>query len=172
MALAATLLPRQFLATNLRPIQAYTSHPDHSCRPTSSTIATHHAARPSPVEPPRSNPHSALAAGPHRPIAVSSLGGFRTPALRVRGPVRDGPASENLHRNGHSRLCSPQVDNHLNLGGLLHRQIAARHQRASAKALVVRLYLRVSASHLIKINASGRQHYRIERAELIEGWRP
>jgi hypothetical protein len=53
----------------------------------------------------RSNPHSA-AATPLRPlIAVSSLGGFRTPAAGVRRTARARPASENLHTYG---LIAPQ----------------------------------------------------------------
>jgi hypothetical protein len=34
-------------------------------------------------------------------IAVSSLGGFRTPAAGVRGTGCERPASETLHRSGH-----------------------------------------------------------------------
>src|SRR5262249_20996336 len=33
--------------------------------------------------------------------ALSSLGGFPTPAARARNTVRQRPASENLHRSGH-----------------------------------------------------------------------
>jgi len=43
----------------------------------------------------------AHAARPHVLLpAVSSLGGFRTPAARLRGTVRARPASEILHRFG------------------------------------------------------------------------
>src|SRR5205823_12939401 len=47
--------------------------------------------------PRRSNPHSARGTATPSLIAVSSLGGFPTPALRARGTVIIGPASENLH---------------------------------------------------------------------------
>jgi hypothetical protein len=43
-----------------------------------------------------------LGLGAHPPSAVSSLGGFPTPAAGARGTVRSRPASENLHRNGPS----------------------------------------------------------------------
>jgi hypothetical protein len=53
---------------------------------------------------------------PHPP-AVSSLGGFRTPAARASGEVRacGWPASENLHRLGRSAMSaqcpvSPEAD--------------------------------------------------------------
>ena len=50
--------------------------------------------------PRRSNPHSARGTATPSLIAVSSLGGFPTPALRARGTVIIGPASENLHKSG------------------------------------------------------------------------
>ena len=49
--------------------------------------------------PRRSNPHSARGTATPSLIAVSSLGGFPTPALRARGTVIIGPASENLHKS-------------------------------------------------------------------------
>src|SRR5438552_19139342 len=52
--------------------------------------------------PRRSNPHSARGTATPSLIAVSSLGGFPTPAIRARGTVIIGPASENLHRTRHS----------------------------------------------------------------------
>ena len=52
--------------------------------------------------PRRSNPHSARGTATPSLIAVSSLGGFPTPALRARGTVIIGPASENLHKRRHS----------------------------------------------------------------------
>jgi hypothetical protein len=42
---------------------------------------------------------------PAPPSAVSSLGGFRTPAPGGRRTIVMGPASENLHNSGHCR-CS------------------------------------------------------------------
>ena len=51
--------------------------------------------------PRRSNPHSARGTATPSLIAVSSLGGFPTPALRARGTVIIGPASENLHTSRH-----------------------------------------------------------------------
>ena len=51
--------------------------------------------------PRRSNPHSARGTATPSLIAVSSLGGFPTPALRARGTVIIGPASENLHKRRH-----------------------------------------------------------------------
>ena len=53
--------------------------------------------------PRRSNPHSARGTATPSLIAVSSLGGFPTPALRARGTVIIGPASENLHTSGLGR---------------------------------------------------------------------
>ena len=40
------------------------------------------------------------------PSAVSSLGGFRTPAAGVRGSVYERPASENLHRCRHRKTAA------------------------------------------------------------------
>jgi hypothetical protein len=53
------------------------------------------------------NPHSARRAAIHSPIAVSSLGGFPTPAAEIRPHLCVRPASENLHtlrRDGMSAL--------------------------------------------------------------------
>src|SRR5205823_741945 len=67
----------------------------------------------------------------HDPVplpAVSFLGGFRTPApsLGARGPVRQRPASETLHRTGRKRL--QQILNNtttLASTGLSRREIAS-----------------------------------------------
>src|SRR6184192_2809381 len=56
--------------------------------------------------PRRSNPHSARGTATPSLIAVSSLGGFPTPALRARGTVIIGPASENLNRVGRSAMSA------------------------------------------------------------------
>src|SRR5271167_4260057 len=37
--------------------------------------------------------------------AVSSLGGFRTPAPHLARPSRNGPASETLHQGGRTQWC-------------------------------------------------------------------
>jgi hypothetical protein len=99
ITLARTCHRCHFFPANLRPaIQPCPSNADHSCPPTSSTVAIDRAARFPSIDPSRSNPHSARSAlaAPAAPtqLAVSSCGGFRTPALRVRGTVRHGPASE------------------------------------------------------------------------------
>jgi len=93
MALAAISYPPQFAPANLRSaIQPRRSSARHPSPPTSSTVAADVVAGPRP----RSNPHSARAAD-SPPTAVSSLGGFRTPAPGACGAVVMGPASENLH---------------------------------------------------------------------------
>jgi Phage integrase, N-terminal SAM-like domain len=61
--------------------------------------------------PPRSNPHRAGRTAIRPPIAVSSLGGFRTPAARARGNLRTRPASETLHRSGHHGCGGRQIAN-------------------------------------------------------------
>jgi hypothetical protein len=49
-----------------------------------------------------SNPHRARGTAARPPIAVSSLGGFRTPAVSACGRARQRPASETLHNNVNS----------------------------------------------------------------------
>ena len=86
----------------LRPsIQPCRSNADHSCPPTSSTVAVDRVAR-TRLSIRRAQIPIAPAARPHSSHpAVSSLGGFRTPAPGVRGAVVMGPASENLHKTRH-----------------------------------------------------------------------
>src|ERR1019366_10425065 len=52
---------------------------------------------------PSPNPHRACRTASVSLPAISSLGGFRTPApsRAVRSPVRRRPAFENLHNSGH-----------------------------------------------------------------------
>src|SRR5664280_3845578 len=61
------------------------------------------------------NRHRAPRTASVSPPAISSLGGFRTPAPNrgVRGAVRHQPASENLHNSGQTRaqlVCPPSAD--------------------------------------------------------------
>src|SRR5437899_8554395 len=63
--------------------------------------------------PRRSNPHSARGTATPSLIAVSSLGGFPTPALRARGTVIIGPASENLHIATESSEANACLFDHL-----------------------------------------------------------
>jgi len=66
--------------------------------------------RPSPTpRPPRQIPiSSATSPAPRRP-AVSSPGGFRTPALSRVPAVVSGPASETLHKTGHLIAAGEQT---------------------------------------------------------------
>jgi hypothetical protein len=69
------------------------------------------------------------AAPPHLPRpAISSLGGFRTPAPSrgVRGTVRLGPASENLHKGGSVGCFDPNRSR-------APTAIASRHQFAARR---------------------------------------
>jgi hypothetical protein len=128
MALAAISYPPQFAPANLRSaIQPRRSSARHPSPPTSSTVAADVVAGPRP----RSNPHSARAAD-SPPTAVSSLGGFRTPAPGACGAVVMGPASENLHNN------RPRTS------GLLWR--LAEHALASSRKLSAQRYI-ASISH-------------------------
>ena len=78
-----------------------------SSNATTSNSALDRLATSQPPHPRRSNPHSASRTSILSIPAVSSLGGFRTPAPGVRGTVRHGPAPENLHKNGsRGRLVS------------------------------------------------------------------
>ncbi len=56
------------------------------------------------VHTPQTNPHRARGSALVSLPAVSSIGGFRTPAAGVRGQRRARPASETLHRTGRSDL--------------------------------------------------------------------
>src|SRR5437899_8723662 len=77
--------------------------------------------------PRRSNPHSARGTATPSLIAVSSLGGFPTPALRARGTVIIGPASENLHTSRHMQCSKGQsLFDHL----IRNRQHAWRNGQA------------------------------------------
>src|SRR6266851_2839780 len=67
---------------------------------TSSTNALDPPAPDHTPHPRRSNPHSERRTPNVTLPAVSSLGGFRTPAAGVRGTARARPASENLHTCG------------------------------------------------------------------------
>src|SRR6266508_5240388 len=78
MALAAIGYLRQFLLADLPPlIQPCPSNADHSCAPTSPTLAVDRSARTRPLDPSPPNPHSprgalargALAESPHPPIS-------------------------------------------------------------------------------------------------------
>ena len=65
-----------------------------------------------PARPRHSNPHSACGTVLRSLSAVSSLGGFRTPAAEYAAPSLMRPASETLHRSRHPqvrrlyRLCA------------------------------------------------------------------
>src|SRR5712691_857069 len=59
------------------------SNAGRSSLPNSAIVTIDHRRRAPLLRPPRSNPHSARRAATARPIAVSSLGGFRTPAPGV-----------------------------------------------------------------------------------------
>ncbi len=91
MALTARAHPRQFLPTNLHPsIRPSPSNAARFYLPNPAIVTIDHRRRAPLRHPPRSNPHSPRRAATARPIAVSSLGGFRTPALawvRVAPPV-------------------------------------------------------------------------------------
>jgi hypothetical protein len=65
MALAAISHRRQFWPPNLRPaIQPCPSNADHSCSPTSPTLAVDRSARAQPLDPSPPNPHSPAAPSP------------------------------------------------------------------------------------------------------------
>src|SRR6516162_5437722 len=53
-----------------------------------------------PARPRHSNPHSACGSAIPSLSAVSSLGGFRTPAAELAAPALKRPASETLHNSG------------------------------------------------------------------------
>ena len=76
--------------------------PHHSCNLPSRASSARQPAAP-PCDPARlSNPHRPGARRTVLPSlpAVSSLGGFRTPAASARGKACERPASENLHISG------------------------------------------------------------------------
>ena len=84
--------------------------PHHSCNLPSRASSARQPAAP-PCDPARlSNPHRPGARRTVLPSlpAVSSLGGFRTPAASARGKACERPASENLHRN-ELMHCSKQA---------------------------------------------------------------
>ena len=67
----------------------------------------------------RQNPHGSRGApDAHRP-AVSSLGGFRTPALRPTPMSASGPASETLHNRRHRPVVGPSSESE-------HRKVRRR----------------------------------------------
>ena len=66
----------------------------HSSAPSPSAAALKRPARPQTNRPPRSNPHSASGAITPSPSAVSSLGGFPTPAAGAPRNAQSRPASE------------------------------------------------------------------------------
>src|SRR6266571_3343410 len=88
-ALRTTCHRRQLLDANLPPaIRPCPSNAGRSYLPNSAFVTIDRLRRTQHLDPPRSNPHSAnLRHGLASPPAVSSLGGFRTPALGVRGTV-------------------------------------------------------------------------------------
>ena len=114
--------------------------------------------RPAATRTPRprhSNPDSDRGTAARSPSAVSSPGGFRTPALGAHAPSRIGPASETLHntgRDGHvaaeRRLAqhrgNPLAVSHTDLSDRLrltatpgqrcHHQSFSRPPRASVAA--------------------------------------
>src|ERR1700741_3159887 len=69
----------------------------HSCPNSPSTHTLDRVRSTLPHHLRRSNPHSACRTANVPIPAVSSLGGFRTPALSARGCRHHGPASETLH---------------------------------------------------------------------------
>jgi hypothetical protein len=79
-----------------------TSPPTHTLDRVNSTQA-HHLRHP--------NPHSARRTTNVPIPAVSSLGGFRTPADSARRTACMRPASETLHRSRHSHLPGTRLDN-------------------------------------------------------------
>ena len=86
--------------------------PHHSCNLPSRASSARQPAAP-PCDPARlSNPHRPGARRTVLPSlpAVSSLGGFRTPAASARGKACERPASENLHNTIYNYNC-----------GLMHR---------------------------------------------------
>src|SRR2546430_16698586 len=88
-ALRTTCHRRQLLDANLPPaIRPCPSNAGRSYLPNSAFVTIDRLRRTQHLDPPRSNPHSVnLRHGLASPPAVSSLGGFRTPALAVRGTV-------------------------------------------------------------------------------------
>jgi hypothetical protein len=52
---------------------------------------------------PKANHAISLLLKPELPFAVSSLGGFRTPAAEYAAPSLKRPASETLHNNVHKK---------------------------------------------------------------------
>ncbi len=88
-ALRTTCHRRQLLDPNLPPaIRPCPSNAGRSYLPNSAFVTIDRLRRTQHLDPPRSNPHSAnLRHGLASPPAVSSLGGFRTPALGVSGTV-------------------------------------------------------------------------------------
>src|SRR5438874_10794842 len=86
MTLAAGPHSHHFLATNPRPsIRPSPANAARSYLPNSAIVTIQHRRRASLLDPPPSNPHSARSAATLQPSAVSSLGGFPTPALTARG---------------------------------------------------------------------------------------
>src|SRR5712692_981946 len=83
-----------------RPTQLCSTVAIRSCTATASIAALDRPPITQTPHPRHSNPHSARRPAPASPIAVSSLGGFRTPAAGVNGTACERPASENLHISG------------------------------------------------------------------------
>ena len=96
--------------------------PHHSCNLPSRASSARQPAAP-PCDPARlSNPHRPGARRTVLPSlpAVSSLGGFRTPAASARGKACERPASENLHRLGPVAIATecplcPQLQTYRNI---------------------------------------------------------
>ena len=92
-------------ATNLQPDLRHSMLPAHtkidqSGLPACTGVTADRLQPTSTQNQQRSNPHSARGTLTHSNTAVSSLGGFRTPAPQCAAPSVMGPPSENLHRDG------------------------------------------------------------------------
>jgi hypothetical protein len=106
-----------------------------SSAPTAFTIELDRLAPTQPPHPRRSNPHSARRPATLTLPAVSSLGGFRTPAPDVPATAPARPASENLHRTR-----------------LMHRSKKTR--TASHRAAIVRTDIPVADKSLNRLACS------------------
>ena len=137
--------------------------PHHSCNLPSRASSARQPAAP-PCDPARlSNPHRPGARRTVLPSlpAVSSLGGFRTPAASARGKACERPASENLHKSGrHALQQKHRVFDHLVGAGEQGR----RQLRGRGLFAVVRL--------ITSSNFFGNSHRQITRLRSLTKFCP